>query len=170
MSKDSLILIQVARPFHPMFSIEKWTDEQFILYEGCLKTEEILAQSMAVASEGKLTYIGGSSITDFTDGSDCKSGSIRSSGSGKWTARVTNVGKKPGAVRAVIYNQFLERLEHFFIPDLKALTAGTITFQNKSGDYNLEWNYSVRSNSHGKFGQHYGIGYGTDDFVILSQM
>jgi trehalose-6-phosphate synthase len=81
---------------------------------------EHLVEQMMAANSGGLYEFNDGIHEDFTDESECKTGTLHTNGS-MASAEITNVRSqdgvlKRGAIRAVILNPMLEKLHFLFIP------------------------------------------------------
>lgn len=88
--------------------------------------EHLIEQSFALCSDGLYEFNDGIH-EDFTDESECKTGTLHLSAN---AAEITNVRSKDGvlkkgAIRAVVVNPDLEKLHYFFIP--KAVVENMMT-------------------------------------------
>jgi len=93
----------------------------------CKDTIELLAEvgllqvstgfEYAIATVGKYTVIS-TDAADISDGSDAKLSSVRTSGRGKsYSAPVTNIYNKTGALRVHVYERKQDKFYYFVIPN-----------------------------------------------------
>ena len=118
-----------------------------------LNIERLVEKRIAVT--GNLDWVGDENKPwDYAcDKSDAKTTTPWQIKVGKYTrykGEITSVGTKVGALRVVLYNKFIPKLEYFFIPnkaidELKVAECG-----KRTGSYKIRFNWNLKKNSYNK--------------------
>lgn len=131
------------------------------------KVEHLIEECMAAV--GPYTFVNGAH-QDFSDGSDCKTASIRCNPktlfSNSYVGEIANVataggGQKKGDLRCVIYNPHLDELKFYYLP--RHFWASNITIHPSSGIGKIVFTYHQPSDYISKLN-----GYACKDFVDLA--
>ena len=116
MTKDQLIMRDIVLPsgiLRPLVR-GKRTSNAAMDMAGLFKIEHLV--ELAMAEIGDYTFLDESGY-DFSDFSDCKTASIGvPEGKASGAMAISALGTKIGAIRAVIYNPFYNRLDYMFFP------------------------------------------------------
>ena len=155
MCKQQLMLEEIIFKHHPAFKTMRTDMRKRLLHPDILRSirlEKIVESAME--SAGHLIRVKKShSVYDFTDKSDCKTGSIFSMYNDDTVSHVgaidglcsrTRTGvlrPKAGAVRAVIYNPYIEELWYYYLPRKVWLEK----MCNNRNDIRFTWNSSTNT-------------------------
>lgn len=117
-TKTSL-LVSLIVEHHPMFIESEYMRNAIINDSAIFNIPRLIEESMAACSNDSYAFID-AEHADFTDGSECKTGSLHVSAQGS-AAEISSVRSaggilKQGGVRAVISNPVLNKLHYIFIP------------------------------------------------------
>jgi hypothetical protein len=121
-TKEELLLEECVYPHHKMFK-NVTVKKHLLKYKKTLTNlaQKLAEEAMAHASLGKYEWTDGDG-EDYDDGSDQKTGTMKpvrphGSGMGEIAGLSTNAGHaKNGAIRAIIHNQYHNRLDYFYFP------------------------------------------------------
>jgi hypothetical protein len=150
MCKSQNMLTDILFKHHPDFHCEV-TQKVLLKHHRAVNGEHLVEQAMAAV--GGYEFVDGAHY-DFSDGTECKTGSIRPSptkpGRNTYAGEISNVVssggvQKSGDVRFVLWNPHRARFEYFYIPHahlgttLKINTHGT----NGTGRIFFTWNQTT---------------------------
>ena len=144
-TKEELLLQECVYPHHKMFKNTE-VRNHLVKYEKTLANlaQKLAEEAMAHASKGAYEWTDGDG-EDYNDGSDQKTGTMKpvrpgGGGQGEIAGLSTEAGHaKNGAIRAIIHNQYQERLDYFYFP--KSLWYGQST-NAPNGKLRLRFSYS----------------------------
>lgn len=145
MTKEELLLKECVYPYHEMFQ-DQAIAGKLKQYEPTLRalSLKLTEEAMAHASDGLYKWTD-DHWEDYDDHSDQKTGTMKpryhhGGGLGEIAGLTTFCGnEKNGAIRAIIHNQFTNRLDYFFFPK-KIWTSFGVEAPN--GKLRLRFSYS----------------------------
>jgi hypothetical protein len=158
MSKHYVLMRDVITQYHPQFRKSTALCEYGLTNPHIFNVERLVEECMAAV--GPYEFIDGDHA-DFSDGSDCKTASIRLKVAGtsinSFTGEISGVetaggGRKAGALRAVIYNPHKDKLMYYFLP--KRVWANHITIHPTSGAGKVMFSYNKKHDDIVKFTGH----------------
>jgi len=156
MNKNTLMMQKIIFAYHPLFKTDLKLQTYALNDTEIFNVERLVEQSMAEASCGAYDFIDGSH-EDFSDGTECKTASIRQNASKSSSANcnthngeISNVStaggnQKSGAIRCVIYNPHFHELQYYFIP--KSWWAYNVTRHPTTGVGKIVFSYNRSNNT-----------------------
>ena len=145
MNKTQRLLEECIFPYHPEFKRSLSMRRFATRSSGLLYIEGIVEQTMAIV--GGYKFIDGAHC-DFSDGTDCKTASIRQKpsreGSQSHRGEISNVvtaggGEKSGALRCIVYCAPRDRLDYYLLP--KTFWEWEITVHPSSSIGKIQFSY-----------------------------
>jgi len=158
-NKEQLLLKECVYPHHKLFKKIEILDhfKKFPLtLEGM--AQKLTEEAMAHASAGKLKWNDGD-LEDYDDSSDQKTGTMRpqtnyGTGSGYIGGLSTPSGsQKNGAIRAIIHNQFTNRLDYFYFPKQVWLLHS----DKSQGILRMRFSYSAKKDKYVAWAEEYRV-------------
>jgi len=122
MNKETLLMEQIIVKFHPQFKESTQLQDLGLLRPEIFNVEMLVEECLAACGPYELSR---GCHQDFSDGSDCKTASIRrepnkpgtASHKGEISGVQTSAGVvKLGALRCVVYNPCENNLLYFYLP------------------------------------------------------
>jgi hypothetical protein len=123
MSKVKVLMREVVVPYHPVFKKTPELCDIGLEFPHYFNIEALVEECLA--EEGHYTLVRGDHH-DFSDGSDCKTASIRPTpqrpGSASYKGEISGVqtasgSTKMGALRCIIYNPHTFDLMYYYLPN-----------------------------------------------------
>jgi hypothetical protein len=143
MSKEKLLLDKVITTYHPVFHTNNELRKAALQNPEMFNTSMLVEYALAFASQGMYTVTGGAH-SDFSDGTEAKTGSIRRNGPSGWSGEISGVSRagrlKSGALRCVIYNSYKNELMYYFLPKEFWMNLVNTHSTNKMGRIQFSYN------------------------------
>jgi hypothetical protein len=155
MSKFEVLMREVVVPYHPVFKKTPELCGIGLEFPHYFNVEGLVEECLA--AEGDYSLVRGDHH-DFSDGSDCKTASIRPTpirpGSSSYKGEISGVqtasgSAKMGALRCVIYNPHAQDLLYYYLPN--SFWTTTILRHPTSGIGKIVFNYNEASDYIQKF-------------------
>lgn len=144
--KEKLLIQEIINKLHPKFVINPGLCEFALESPETFNVERLIEITMAHV--GGYDYVDGDHY-DFSDGSECKTASVRPSanrGGTSYSLEISNLVSgagtiKSGPIRVVLYNPHIQSLKYYFFPSGEVEKIGiNIHPTSKKGRLFATWN------------------------------